>query len=224
MTRSEYILTRDSQNLDDAVEDAVEGTVGEQLVQVIQSDNPDESGMIRPFVVIDLRNALKKVRRSDATVPGIDEAAQAASDLAAEGESGTETDQQSSGRSRLPRLLVAGVVLGVGYALRNRRQSGSGSGTPSVNEAAEEAAGETQSIAEKAASAIQQRGEVAASRIEEGSDAIAERIEEKGEMTAEQLEETGEQLDEAESEAEQTVEDAKAEAEEKADEMSDADE
>lgn len=222
MTRSENILTRDSQNLDDAVEDAVEGTVGEQLVQVIQSDNPDDSGMIRPFVVIDLRNALKKVRRSDAPVPGIDEAAQAASDLAAEGESGTETGQQSSGRSRLPRLLVAGVVLGVGYALRNRRQSGSG--TPSVNEAAEEAAGETQSIAEKAASAIQQRGEVAASRIEEGSDAIAERIEEKGEMTAEQLEETGEQLDEAETEAEEKVEDAKAEAEEKADEMSDSDE
>lgn len=200
----------------------MEGTVGEQLVQVIQSDNPDESGMIRPFVVIDLRNALKKVRRSDASVPGIDEAAQAASNMAAEAESGTETGQQGSGRRRLPRLLIAGVVLGVGYALRNRRQSGSGA--PSVDDAAEEAAGETQSIAEKAASTIQQRGEVAASRIEESTGAIAERIEEKGEMTAQQLEEKGERLDEAQSEAEEKVEDAKEEAEDKADEMGDSDE
>lgn len=200
----------------------MEGTVGEQLVQVIQSDNPDESGMIRPFIVIDLRNALKKVRKSDAPVPGIDEAAKAASDLTAETDGETQTSQQSSGGSRLPRLLLAGVVLGVGYALRNRRQSQSE--TPSVDEAAEEAAGETQSIAEKAASTIQQRGEVAASRIEEGTEVIAERIEERGEMTAEQIEEQGQRLDEKESEAEEKAQDVKEDAEEKADEMSDDEE
>jgi hypothetical protein len=201
-------LTRDTQNLDEAVEDAFEGTLGEQLVSVVRSEDPDESGLIRPFVVLDLRSALRSVRRSDAPVPGIDQAAAAASELTSEGDLGTDSGSQSgdadSGRGLLTRLFLAGLVAGAVYGIRNRRQSG----TPSVDEAAEEAADETQTLAERAASTIQQRGEVAASRIEEGTDALAERIEDTGTETARQIQETGEQIDEVESQAEETVEEA----------------
>lgn len=203
------------------------GTLGEQVVQVVQNDDPDDSGLIRPFVVIDLRRALRSVRQSDTSVPGIDQAAEAASELTEEAGSRSGSDaasgQEDSGRGLLSTLFVAGVVLGVGYAIRNRR-----GGAPPVDEAAEEAADETQTIAERAASTIQQRGEVAASRIEEGTGAIAERIEEKGEGAAQGIQEGGEQLDEVESQAEEKVQEkadeAQETAEEKAEQATDEDE
>jgi hypothetical protein len=199
-------LTRDSQPLDEAVADAVEGTVGEQLVQVVQSEDPDESGLIRPFVVIDLRSALRAVRRRDASLPGVDEATEAASELAPSSAEQTDSEPSGGGRSRLRALFVAGVVVGLGYALR--RRAGEASVDESPEEAAEEAAEGTRTIAERAATTIQQRGEMAASRIEEGSGAIAERIEEGGDEAAEQIKESGEQLDEVESEAEEKVAEA----------------
>ena len=197
----------------------MDGTIGEQIVQVIQNDDPDESGLIRPFVVIDLRRALRSVRQTDAPVPGIDQAAEAASELTTEAGSQSDAGQEDSGRSLLSTLFVAGVVLGIGYALRNR-----GGSTPAVDEVAEDAAEETQTIAERAASTIQQRGEVAASRIEEGTGAIAERLEESGDEAAQQIQESGEQLDEVESEAEEKMEEAQEEAEEMADEATGEDE
>lgn len=215
--RSEYVLTPDTESLDETVEEALDGTLGEQLVQVIQADDPDGSGAIRPFLVIDLRRALQTVREIDTPVPGIDQAAEAASELAGDDDnqskssSQSESEQEPSGRGLLSKLFVLGVVVGIGYALRKRRSG------RSVDEAAEEAAEETQTIAERAASTVQRRGEVAASRIEEGTGAIAERIEETGEESAQQIQESGEQIDEVESRAEEKIEDGTSETRRKND-------
>lgn len=214
--RSDYVLTRDTQPLDDAVEDAVQGTVGEELIRVVQSDDPDEAGLIRPFVVIDLRRALRAVRQRDASLPAVGEAADAASELASttdgQSESGSADDSGGGGRGLLPSLFVAGVVVGLGYALRRRRSGRSPE--DATEEAAEDAAEETRTIAERAASTIQQRGEMAATRIEAGTGAVAERIEERGDEVAGQIEESEEQLEEVESTAEEKVDEASSDAEE----------
>jgi paraquat-inducible protein B len=219
-------LKRDSEALDETVEEAVEGTVGEQLVRVIEARDEGEGGMIRPFLVIDLRSAVGKLRQSERSVPGLDEATDAASELASETK-GTEQSQQDTGRGLLSSLFVAGVIIGLGYAMRKRGGSTQTSPQEKTERTAQEAAQQTESLAERAANTIQQRGEVAASRIEESTQAIAGRIEEGGQQTAEQIDrggqqaaekmdQTSDQLDQVESQAQEKAQNTKEKAQDKA--------
>lgn len=210
MRRSESILKRDTETLDEAVNDAVEGTPAEQLIHVIQSERAEGEGMIRPFLVIDLRSALSRVRGSDVDVPGVGEAAEAASELTT-GSEGDESRSESDGRGLLSRVFVLGLLAGVGYALWNRDTS--------PEEAAAEAADEAETLAERAATVIQRRGEVAAERIEEGSELLAEQLEERGSETADKLDEASDQIEDVQEEAEEKMEDAETEAGETVDEV-----
>ncbi len=193
----------------DSVTDAVEGTIGEQILHILEGtdvdvSSPGKSKRSGPFLLVDLGTAVNYLRGRRAGTSMIGEAA---SELT----SSTDMETANSGRGRLSKLLVIGVVLGLAYLVRNR--------TRQTDDAAEETAAEAESLAERAAATIQQRGEMAATRIEEGSEAVAERLEERGVEAAATIEDTGDTIDETqdtlddmesdiESDVEDTVDDA----------------
>lgn len=192
----------------------MEGTVGEQLIHVFRAEQAEGNGVLRPFLLVDLRPLFRYLRRGEREVPAIGEAA---TELARS----ADVEQQSDGGGgTLSKLFLLGIVVGLGYALRSRSRSRGGS----VDETAQRTAEEAETLADRAANTIQRRGEVAATRIEEGSEALAERIETTGEQTAEQIGEAGERIEDVESEAEERMEDVQEDAEETADEMTEDEE
>lgn len=194
-----------------------------------QSSGSRDRSILRPLLVVDLREAIRHLRggREGAT-EAIEQTAEEAlstemtGDRRGSGGSGRSDGSQGSGRGTLSKLFLVGVVVGLGYVMRKR----SGSVGEAVTEATErvrgvadeterrsgEMAGRTEAAAGEAADRIEQTGETVA-------DEAADRVRESGQMAADSVQETGEMAaDEMEGAAEKT-EEAENKAEEKADEM-----
>jgi len=103
-------------------------------------------------------------------------------------EQATETEQSGRDGGTARRLAMAGIVAGVGYALR--RWYRSRDRRPTISERSEAAADRTESAADRAADRIEAGGERAADRVEEAGEAAEDVREETKEAIEERSEDT----------------------------------
>lgn len=123
------------------------------------------------------------------------------------------SSNDSSGRSMLPLMLVAGALLAAAYLMRSN--SGSMGQTVEqmsdrVQEAAEGTAERTEEMSDQAADRMEERGEMmsdqteqmsqqAADRVQEGGTGVASRIETGGEEAADKMDENMDSDDESDT-------------------------
>ena len=172
----------------------------------------------RAFLVIDVGAAAKRILRGRGAPTEAAELVEPALDIDVEAEKG------SQGRGTLSRLFLLGVVVGLGYVLRSRSESGSvGEVVDTATERAQAVADETArrsgeiaqrttAVTGQVADRIEQTGETAAERVEETGEMAADRIEETGEMAADTIQEGGETATDQIEEATETVEELEEEA------------
>lgn len=123
------------------------------------------------------------------------------------------SSNDSSGRSKLPLMLVAGALIAAAYLMRSN--SGSMGQTVDqmsqrVQEAAEGTAGRTEEMSDQAADRLEESGQMmsdrteemsqqAANRVEEGGTGVASRIETGGQDAADKMDENMDSDDESDS-------------------------
>lgn len=123
--------------------------------------------------------------------------------------------RQGRGRGVLSKLVLFGVIIGLGAILRTRLGSRDQVVTEATDRAQSvadetamrsgEAAGRTEAITEKTAGMIETGGETAAEGIEAGSTTVADRIRVSGEQTADQIEGVGETVENVEEKVEESA-------------------
>jgi hypothetical protein len=190
-----------------------------------------DTGIARTFLLVDLGAAMNYLRGRR----GSSEAAEALTEMVSEpgSTSGLELQSESDGRGgggrgTLSKLFLVGMVVGLGYVLRQR----SGSVGQTVSQATERArsvadrterrsgemAGRTEAATEKAADRIEETGETvadqAADRVRESGEMAADRVQESGEMAADEIEGAAEKTEEAEEQAEEKADEVGSENEE----------
>lgn len=223
------ILTR---NRGETAGESMRDTESGPLMQVLKVAI-EESGMgtssasrgdkiARAFLVIDVGAAANRVLRGRGAPSEAAELVEPALNI--------EAEEGGQGRGTLSKLFLLGVVVGLGYVLRSRSESGSvGEVVDTATERAQTVADETArrsgelaqrttAVTGQVADRIEQTGETAAERVEETGEMAADRIEESGEMAADTIQEGGEaatgQIEEATETVEEMEEEAMGEGEE----------
>lgn len=205
----------------DAVPESVLRTL-KVAMEESESGETRNGKIVRTFLLVDVGEAVRYLRgrngrTSEVAEKTVEKAIDAGSD---ETTTSTSPAQESQGRGMLSRLLLVGVVVGLGYLLKSR----SGSVDEAVSKTTEqlhsvadktavrsgEVAQRTEAVVGQAAEGIQETGEMAADQVETGTEEAADRVRESGETAADQVQEGGQtaadQIDEAAETAEETQE------------------
>jgi hypothetical protein len=180
-----------SKSMENAVREPVKDAFKEMMEEADAERRSRSRGrrFVRTLTVLGIGAAVGYALEGGAPMPeDVETADQSEQDVDAEGSDG-------GGRGLLPRLILGGTVLGVGYALKSR--------SGSVDEVVDQATEQVQTVADQTVGATDQAADKvtavtgqAAEEIEETGEEAAETLEEGGEEAADQIEEVAEGEDE----------------------------
>ncbi len=200
-----------------------------------ESEGAQNGKIVRAFLLVDIGQAIKYLFGSGGTTSEVAE-------RTVEKVLDTETDeattsarvnQKSQGRGVLSKLLLVGVVVGLGYLLKSRSES-TGEVVSKTTDRARSLADETarrsgevaqrtEAVTGQVAERIQEKGETAADQVETGTKEAADQVEEGGEMAADQVQEGSQKAADQIEEAAETAESTQEQSEEADEEMSNED-